>query len=202
MPPSPVLVFWTIRLPEKERLTAWSIVAFVAAASTEINATSPSPIVSASAVTSVRPGWRTEFSRARRPVLPETRLPLASSSAIRPNYPKGTTRGLGGLTGDARQPKTQTTPIERMARGGLEPPTPRFSVVGQPALTRSAERSKKWLFAGGFGTPSAVAAGRAVHRDTCGYERIPVGLCRDAGVGDTNPEVGLAGSRGPTSRPR
>lgn len=77
-----------------------------------------------------------------------------------------------------------------MARPGLEPGTPRFSVVGQPALTRSAERSKKRPFAGSFGTPSAVAAGRKIHRDTCGYVRIPVGLCRDAGVGGTNPGVG------------
>ncbi len=59
-----------IRLPVKERLTASVIVAFVPAASTEMKATSPSPIVRASAVTSVRPGWRTEFSRASRPVMP------------------------------------------------------------------------------------------------------------------------------------
>jgi hypothetical protein len=80
-----------------------------------------------------------------------------------------------------------------MARPGLEPGTLRFSVVGQPALTRSAERSEKWPFAGVFGTPSAVVASRAVHRDTCGYVRIPVGLCRDAGVGGTNPAVGSSG---------
>ena len=76
-------VFCTIRLPVNERLTAWSIVAFVPAASTEMNATSPSPMVSASAVTSVRPGWRTEFSRARRPVMPRqlTIRPIARPSA-------------------------------------------------------------------------------------------------------------------------
>jgi hypothetical protein len=101
----------------------------------------------------------------------------------------GTTRGR-------RCPK----PRRGMARGGLEPPTPRFSVVGQPALTRSAERSKKCLFAGSFGAPSAVASGCAVHRDTCGYVRIPVGLCRDAGVGGTNPRGGYC--RGTSSRPR
>ena len=68
--PCPSCLVLMIRLPVKERLTAWSIVAFVPAASTEMNATSPSPTVRASAVTSVRPGWRTEFSRARRPVMP------------------------------------------------------------------------------------------------------------------------------------
>jgi hypothetical protein len=93
-----------------------------------------------------------------------------------------------------------------MARPGLEPGTPRFSVVGQPALTSSAERSKKWLFAGVFETPSAVAAGRAVHRDTCGYVLIPVGLCRDAGVGGTNPhearEHAMVGASRLLFRPR
>jgi hypothetical protein len=89
---------------------------------------------------------------------------------------------------DARYHKTRPfAALFPMARPGLEPGTPRFSGLGQPALTRSAERSKKWLFAGSFGTPSAVAADGAVHRDTCGYARIPVGLCRDAGVGGTNP---------------
>ena len=79
--------FSTIRSPANERLTAWLIVAFVPAASTEMNATSASPTVSASAVTSVRPGWRIEFSRARRPVIPRqlTSSPIAPPSA-------GTTR--------------------------------------------------------------------------------------------------------------
>ena len=83
MLPSPVLVFCTIRLPANERLTAWSIVAFVPAASTEMKATRPRPTVSASAVTSVRPGWRTEFSRARRPVMPRqlTIKPMARPRA-------------------------------------------------------------------------------------------------------------------------
>ena len=62
-----------------------------------------------------------------------------------------------------------------MARLGIEPRTLRFSVVGQPALTRSAERNKKWPFAGSFGTPPAIAAGRAVHEipaDTCGFRWV------------------------------
>ena len=73
----------TIRSPANERVTAWLIVAFVPAASTEMNATSASPTVSASAVTSVRPGWRIEFSRARRPVMPRqlTSRPIAEPSA-------------------------------------------------------------------------------------------------------------------------
>ena len=62
--------FSTIRLPANERLTDWSIVALKPSASTATNATSARPTVSAAAVTIVRPGWRIEFSRARRPVIP------------------------------------------------------------------------------------------------------------------------------------
>jgi hypothetical protein len=63
--------------------------------------------------------------------------------------------------------------------------------------------AKSGLFAGIFGTPSAVAASGAVHRDTCGYVRIPVGLCRDAGVDGTNPlGVGPAGDSDRTTRCR
>jgi hypothetical protein len=104
---------------------------------------------------------------------------------------------LGVWAGRGASPaQTPIGPNPRMARGGLEPPTPRFSVVGRPALTRSAEGSKKWPFAGSFGTPSAVAADRAVHRNTGGYVRITVGLCRDAGVCDTNPRCRSSGMKG------
>ncbi len=83
----PAWEFSTIRSPAKERLTAWSIVALVPSASTATNVTSARPTVSAAAVTSVRPGWRIEFSRARRPVIPRqlTSTPIARASA-------GTTR--------------------------------------------------------------------------------------------------------------
>ena len=83
----PLSEFCTIRLPAKDRATAWSMVAFVPAARIEMNATSPSPTVSASAVTSVRPGCRVTFSRARRPTTPRqlTNQPIAPASA-------GTTR--------------------------------------------------------------------------------------------------------------
>ena len=87
--PCSLLACWfsMIRLPAKERLTALSIVAFVPAASTDTNATSAIPIVSAAAVTIVRPGWRMAFSRASRPVMPRqmTSTPIARASA-------GTTR--------------------------------------------------------------------------------------------------------------
>jgi hypothetical protein len=71
--------FSTIRLPANERSTAWLMVALKLAASTETNATSASPTVSAAAVTIVRPGWRIEFSSASRPVMPRQRtsVPIA-----------------------------------------------------------------------------------------------------------------------------
>ena len=78
----PAWEFSMIRLPANERLTAWSIVAFVPSASTATKATSARPTVSAAAVTIVRPGWRIEFSRASRPVIPRqlTSAPIASAS--------------------------------------------------------------------------------------------------------------------------
>ena len=49
------------------------IVAFAPAAKIEAKVTSATPIMSAAAVTAVRPGWRTEFSRASWPVMPVAR---------------------------------------------------------------------------------------------------------------------------------
>jgi hypothetical protein len=82
-----------------------------------------------------------------------------------------------------------------VARGGLEPPTPRFSVVGRPALTRSTEGTKKWPFAGIFdprqqSRPAVLST--EISAVTGGYRG---GLCRDAGVGGTNSEVGLVAQR-------
>ena len=49
------------------------MVAFAPAAKIEAKVTSATPIMSAAAVTAVRPGWRTEFSRASWPVMPVAR---------------------------------------------------------------------------------------------------------------------------------
>ena len=62
-----------------------------------------------------------------------------------------------------------------MARGGLEPPTPRFSVVGQPALTRCAEGSKTPSFAllrAFYEEPPAPLGHRAPGRDTGGFRWV------------------------------
>ena len=58
-------VFCTMSVPGLAAVsTAWLIVALAPAAKIDTNATSVTPIISAAAVTAVRPGWRTEFSRA------------------------------------------------------------------------------------------------------------------------------------------
>ena len=82
MPVLPVVAeFWTIRLPAKEASIAWLIEAFVPAARIEIRLTSARPIISAAAVTAVRPGWRIVLSRARRAVMPRQASGLASRCA-------------------------------------------------------------------------------------------------------------------------
>jgi hypothetical protein len=67
-----------------------------------------------------------------------------------------------------------------MARGGLEPPTRRFSVVGQPALTRSAECSKNSLLAGCLRGGRRHVIKSAFGRDTVGFRWVCV-----AGMGLT-----------------
>ena len=54
-------------------LTVSSIDAFTPSARMATNVTSASPIISAAAVTAVRPGLRSAFSRARRPATPRNR---------------------------------------------------------------------------------------------------------------------------------
>ena len=56
--------------PWKLRSIALPTDALMPAAKTVTNTTTASPIISAPAVTAVRPGLRTAFSRARRPVRP------------------------------------------------------------------------------------------------------------------------------------
>ena len=50
--------------------TALAIESRAPAAKIDANVTSATPIMSAAAVTAVRPGWRVVFPRARRPVTP------------------------------------------------------------------------------------------------------------------------------------
>ncbi len=66
-------VFCTTSWPLRLSSTDLSIVSRAPAAKMDTNATSATPIMSAAAVTAVRPGLRSVFSRARRPVMPVRR---------------------------------------------------------------------------------------------------------------------------------
>ena len=66
-------VFCRTRSPWKLRSIALPTDALMPAANTVTNTTTARPIISAPAVTAVRPGLRTAFSRARRPVRPRSR---------------------------------------------------------------------------------------------------------------------------------
>src|SRR5690606_19528494 len=67
----PSALFCTISEPGRAAVsTASAIVAFSPWAKIDTNATSVTPTTSADAVTAVRPGWRTEFSRASWPTTP------------------------------------------------------------------------------------------------------------------------------------
>ena len=76
--PAPALIgekpseFCRTRSPWKLRSIALPTDALMPAANTVTNTTTASPIISAPAVTAVRPGLRTEFSRASRPVIPRS----------------------------------------------------------------------------------------------------------------------------------
>ena len=65
-------MFWRTTSPWKLRSIALPIEALIPAANTVTKTTTARPIISAAAVTAVRPGLRTAFSRARRPVMPRS----------------------------------------------------------------------------------------------------------------------------------
>ena len=83
--------------------TALAIVSLAPAAKIDTNVTSATPTISAAAVTAVRPGWRTVFSRAMRPVMPRKRSngrPTTDASG-RTRY--GLTNATPRNVGDARR---------------------------------------------------------------------------------------------------
>ena len=86
--------FWTTKAASRLSSTALAIVFWAPAAKIDAKVTSATPIISAAAVTAVRPGWRTLFSRARRPVMPVARSigrPMREASGR-------TSRGLTSAT--------------------------------------------------------------------------------------------------------
>ena len=71
----------TTRFPANDELMSLLIDAFSPAAKIETKLTRATPIMSAAAVTAVRPGWRTVLSPASRPVIPRHASGRASARA-------------------------------------------------------------------------------------------------------------------------
>ena len=112
--------------------------ALMPAANTVTNTTTARPIISAPAVTAVRPGLRTAFSRARRPV-----MPLSFSSGQPQIEASGrTSRGLNIET-----PKSvATAPPPTSAAAALAssvPPKRPAHVIPMPARKRSTAKAVK-----------------------------------------------------------
>ena len=114
--PAPALIgekpseFCRTRSPWKLRSIALPTEALMPAANTVTNTTTASPIISAPAVTAVRPGLRTEFSRASRPVIPRS-----FSSGQPATEARGRTRR--GLSIDTPISVTTAPPPARPAAG-------------------------------------------------------------------------------------
>ena len=130
------------------------------AAKMATNDTSASPIMSAAAVEAVRPGLRTEFSRARRPDTPRKR------SSGRPTIEAigRTSRGLSSAT----PMKMATAPTPTHASPGLSAPnTPRsISAIPTPVRTKATAVRTRWLFSVSSTAPSRrpVTGGTRVTR--------------------------------------
>ncbi len=85
------------------------IVSFAPAAKIDAKVTSATPTISAAAVTAVRPGWRTLFSRARRPVMPQALERRADDAGDRPDQLRAQQR-------DAEERRRRAEPRERQRR--------------------------------------------------------------------------------------
>ena len=141
-------VFCTIRAPGLSApLIASSIVAFAPAAKMETKATSVTPTISAEAVTAVRPGWRTVFSRARRPIRPGSGRPIAAVSG-------GTSLGLSTAT--PRKTSSAPSPTS-VTPAPPNRPAARASAPSAP-MTTPAGVTKRWPRDGGSTAPSRSAA--------------------------------------------
>ena len=129
-------VFWMTAWALEPLVTASRNVDFALPAKTDAKVTSATPIISAAAVTAVRPGWRTVFSRAMRPVTPRKRSNGApTTSAIGP-----TRRGLRNAT--PRKVRTAPRPISDSAALGLSEANSPSAMIARPP-TVSTERQRR-----------------------------------------------------------
>ena len=125
-------MFWITSSPWKLRSIAEEIELLIPSAKTATNVTSARPIISAAAVTAVRPGLRWVFSRARRPVSPRARssgTPVTEASGR-------TSRGLKRET--PRTTATAPPPIRPAAWLDSAPPKRPPSTNATPPTQRTA----------------------------------------------------------------
>ena len=118
-------VFWATKSPRRPRSTALAIVSRAPAAKIDAKLTRVTPIISAAAVAAVRPGWRTLFSRARRPVIPKARsigAPTTEAIGL-------TSRGLSSAT----PMNTAAAPLKTSVRAPLASLTRKRPAASEPA---------------------------------------------------------------------
>ena len=147
-------VFWTTACPSSRVSMTSSTVPLAPAAKIDANATSATPTMSAAEVTAVRPGWRTVFSRAKRPVTPKMR------SIGRP-----TTEAIGATSlgeSSATPRNVNAAPMPRSS-SAVESPSPANRPTAMPARpsavssTDSGNASRDERLSG-RATPSRSAA--------------------------------------------
>jgi hypothetical protein len=132
-------VFCRTTSPWKLRSIALLIEALMPAANTVTKTTTARPIMSAPAVTAVRPGLRTAFSRARRPV-----IPLSFSSGQPDSEASGrTSRGLNIDTPSSVA--TAPPPTEPAAALDSSPPNRPTQVSATPPSTSNTATAAKTL---------------------------------------------------------
>ena len=123
-----------------------------------MKATSASPTVSASAVTSVRPGWRTAFSRARRPVIPRQLTIRPIALAERRDHAV-VRRGVAAAQARA-QPHADGSPRTRAAAAAGHGcrSTTSIPITTTSETTKRMTSARRDGVARGIGTPSRIAA--------------------------------------------
>ena len=157
-------VFCTMNWACEPLLTASWIVFRALAAKIDANATSATPIISAAAVAAVRPGSRTAFARARRPVIPRIGAPTrpaigptkrGETSAVPRNMspaPKPTNVRCGARRSRAEQPDRHQRDAHERAAGcwrgtpaasgrGAELKPSRSAAIGGTRVARMAGAS-------------------------------------------------------------
>ena len=170
----------TTKSPAKFSSRVLSIDARMEALITKMNATRPTPIISAWAVADVRRGFRPALSRARRPATPRSRATGAPSTLL-------TGRANPGLTSTSAA-NIRTAPRPTLAGSSprapaITMPTPRASTT-TPTMNRTSERPDRSTAtsrrAASGGTREARQAGRSAEK-TVTSRPVTIAVTTDVG---------------------